>query len=93
MALLDVSPAPVVSRVSVDEDVFESGVLQNPFSVESWLRYIEFKRGSGDVAGRFLLYERALSSIPRSYKLYASCPPRPPSHSPSIDGRRTWSSA
>ncbi|XP_049851404.1 pre-mRNA-splicing factor syf1 homolog [Schistocerca gregaria] len=48
---------------------FEEDVLSNPYSVPSWWRYIQ-NLHSSDPNRRFWLYERALSEVPGSYKLW-----------------------
>jgi pre-mRNA-splicing factor SYF1 len=51
---------------------FEEDVLRNPYSVKSWLHYIDFYGGDvrQSASQRFKLYERALALLPRSYKLW-----------------------
>lgn len=57
-----------------DEDVpFEEDCIRNPYSLKSWLRYIDFKSKAGantNWIGVYLVYERALKQLPGSYKLW-----------------------
>jgi len=53
-----------------EEDVpYEEDVANNPYTLKSWWRYLHFKKGSGPQV-RNMIYERALKSIPGSYKLW-----------------------
>ena len=50
--------------IQEDEDLpYEEDILRNPFSVKSWLRYIEHKKGSSKNVLN-LIYERALKELP-----------------------------
>jgi pre-mRNA-splicing factor SYF1 len=57
-----------------DEDIpFEEDCIRNPYSLKSWLRYIDFRSKAGDKTnwiGVYLVYERALKQLPGSYKLW-----------------------
>ncbi|VDD85968.1 unnamed protein product [Enterobius vermicularis] len=57
-----------------DEDLgFEEDILRNPFSLRSWLRYIEHKKKHDKSLKQInLVYERALKELPGSYKLWYS---------------------
>ena len=47
-----------------DEDLpYEEDILRNPYSVKSWLRYIEHKKGASKLVVN-LVYERALRELP-----------------------------
>jgi pre-mRNA-splicing factor SYF1 len=48
--------------------LFEEEVLRNPYSLRIWIRYIEARKDAPSKR-RFLLYERALKSLPGSYKV------------------------
>ncbi|KAK3088543.1 hypothetical protein FSP39_020393 [Pinctada imbricata] len=48
---------------------YEEEILRNPYSVKSWLRYIEFKKDAPRNVVN-LIYERALKELPGSYKLW-----------------------
>jgi pre-mRNA-splicing factor SYF1 len=55
-----------------DEDIpHEEDCLRNPYSLKSWLRYIEFKtKECNNWIAVYLIYERALKQLPGSYKLW-----------------------
>jgi len=56
-----------------DEDIpFEEDILRNEYSVRHWLRYIEHKNESklSSKEQVFMIYERALKSLPGSYKIW-----------------------
>lgn len=44
-------------------------MLRSPFSLRVWLQYIDHKR-NGSSAELYFVYERALSELPGSYKLW-----------------------
>jgi pre-mRNA-splicing factor SYF1 len=48
-------------------EAFEAELLRNPYSLETWLSYIE---SSCSCVARLSLYDRAVSSLPGSYKLW-----------------------
>eukprot|EP01119_Soliformovum_irregulare_P007300 TRINITY_DN1969_c1_g1_i1.p1 TRINITY_DN1969_c1_g1~~TRINITY_DN1969_c1_g1_i1.p1 ORF type:complete len:749 (-),score=222.29 TRINITY_DN1969_c1_g1_i1:92-2338(-) len=48
---------------------YEEDVTRNPYSVKSWLRYVDFKSEEPPFV-RYILYERALKEIPMSYKIW-----------------------
>jgi len=49
--------------------VYEEELLVNPYSMKLWLRYLQVKT-EAPFAQRRLLFERALKSLPGSYKLW-----------------------
>ena len=52
---------------------FEEEVARNPYSLQGWLSYIAAKAATAQTRGpleRFVLYERSLRFLPRSYKLW-----------------------
>ena len=52
-----------------DEDLlYEEELLRNPFSLKMWWRYIEARKHVSS-RRKYLLYERALKSLPGSYKV------------------------
>lgn len=51
-----------------DDLLYEDELLRNPFSLKMWWRYIQ-ARSDGAAKKRYLLYERALKSLPGSYKV------------------------
>jgi len=48
---------------------FSQEIARNPFSLKSWLRYLNAKTQAKPVK-RYLIYERALKFLPGSYKLW-----------------------
>ncbi|XP_048776809.1 pre-mRNA-splicing factor SYF1-like isoform X2 [Ostrea edulis] len=52
-----------------DDLPFEEEILRNPYSVKSWLRYLEYKKEATRNCVN-LIYERALRELPGSYKLW-----------------------
>lgn len=55
-----------------DEDLlYEEELLRNPFSLKMWWRYIEARKHVS-ARRKYLLYERALKSLPGSYKVSTS---------------------
>ncbi|KAI9156050.1 pre-mRNA-splicing factor syf1 [Blastocladiella emersonii ATCC 22665] len=63
-------------RTIADDDLpFENDLLRDPYSVRAWVRYLEHKLGAVTL-GRAprshlaLLYERAVRTLPGSYKLW-----------------------
>ena len=48
---------------------YEEDVQRNPYSIRSWLRYLDFKSHASPRA-RFPIFERALKELPGSYKLW-----------------------
>jgi pre-mRNA-splicing factor SYF1 len=49
--------------------VYEEELLQNPYSIKLWMRYLQVK-AEAPFAQRKLLFERALKALPGSYKLW-----------------------
>lgn len=48
---------------------YEEDILRNPYSFKTWWFYLEFKHDAAPEV-RNLIFERALSKLPRSYKLW-----------------------
>ena len=48
---------------------FEDELTRNPYSVKTWWAYAHSKKDQLPIL-RFAVYERALSYVPRSYKLW-----------------------
>lgn len=46
-----------------DDLPFEEEILRNPYSVKSWLRYLEYKKEAPRSTVN-LIYERALKELP-----------------------------
>ncbi|VDN29674.1 unnamed protein product [Gongylonema pulchrum] len=64
---------PRSHRWEEDDVGFEEDILKNPFSLRSWLRYIEHKKKCKSPLKQInLVYERALKELPGSYKLWYS---------------------
>ncbi|KAI7861600.1 hypothetical protein BDF14DRAFT_1866915, partial [Spinellus fusiger] len=55
--------------ISEHDIPYEEELLRNPYSLRSWLRYIEHKR-NGTLPELCFLYERATKELPGSYKLW-----------------------
>ena len=55
-----------------EEDLpYEEDCIRNPFSLKSWLRYIDYKsKANTSWVLVYLIYERALKQLPTSYKLW-----------------------
>eukprot|EP01038_Epipyxis_sp_PR26KG_P008910 gene8910-12018_t len=52
---------------------FEEEIIRNPYYLKVWWNYLQFAQQSdSDYSLRFRIYERALSHLPRSYKLWHS---------------------
>ena len=49
--------------------MYEEHLLRDPYRVTSWLSYLTF-HSTSPPSSRFLIYERALSHLPSSYKLW-----------------------
>lgn len=56
---------------------FEEELLRNPYNIKLWLNYIQFKQNLdadnkpyGGGSAVYMIYERALKHLPRSYKLW-----------------------
>ncbi|KAF2073657.1 hypothetical protein CYY_005042 [Polysphondylium violaceum] len=59
----------IVVVPSIEDLPFEEDVGRNQYSVDSWLRYIEFKKESTQKERNFI-YERAIRELPKSYKIW-----------------------
>ncbi len=53
---------------SQEDLLYEEELLRNPYSLKMWVRYIQ-ARQDAPAKRRYLLYERALKSLPGSYKV------------------------
>ena len=47
----------------------EEEIARNPYHLKSWLNYLTHKKDSSP-SNRYVIYERALKFLPRSYKLW-----------------------
>ena len=54
-----------------DDLLYEEELLRNPYSLRMWWRYLEARKDAAQKR-RFLLYERAISALPGSYKASVS---------------------
>lgn len=64
-----------VAQLVTDRDMaFEEDILRDPYSVKSWLRYINEKQNvfahKNDVRPMIFVYERACRELPGSYKIW-----------------------
>ena len=48
---------------------YEDEISRNPYHLKSWLKYLDYQRNA-PVTDRYVIYERALKFLPRSYKLW-----------------------
>ena len=48
---------------------FEETISRNPFDLKTWILYLKLKQNSTP-ANRYVIYERALTYLPRSYKIW-----------------------
>lgn len=49
---------------------YEEDINRNPYYLKGWLKYLQYKTNSPSTE-RYILYERALKYLPRSYKLWS----------------------
>ncbi|KAG5439721.1 hypothetical protein PCANB_000003 [Pneumocystis canis] len=56
-------------NISEDDDAYERELVRNPFSLKSWLRYIQHKANQS-IHEQVFIFERACSDLPGSYKLW-----------------------
>jgi hypothetical protein len=49
---------------------YEEEIARNPYYLKGWLKYLEYKSNSSSTTDRYVIYERALKYLPRSYKLW-----------------------
>ena len=51
--------------------IHEEEIARNPYSLKAWLHYLQAKSATSTPAiARYVIYERALKYLPRSYKLW-----------------------
>jgi pre-mRNA-splicing factor SYF1 len=48
---------------------YEDEISRNPYHLKAWLKYLDYQRNE-PVTDRYMIYERALKFLPRSYKLW-----------------------
>eukprot|EP00605_Chrysophyceae_sp_TOSAG23-4_P002366 GSChrysophyteH1.ASY1.ANO1.2614.1 assembled CDS len=56
-------------HIDARDEPWEQLVDRNPYSVKTWFGYLQHKLGASPTS-RYILYERALLNLPRSYKLW-----------------------
>ena len=68
LAVLYIMSGPNVLETTGDY-FFENEISRNPYHLATWLSYLKSKLTSKP-STRYLIYERALSFLPRSFKLW-----------------------
>ena len=63
------SHSKMASLFEAQELHHEEEVLRNPYHLKSWLSYLLYKKDASPLS-RYLIFERALVNLPRSYKLW-----------------------
>lgn len=48
---------------------YEDEISRNPYHLKAWLKYLDYQRNA-PLTDRYVIYERALKFLPRSYKLW-----------------------
>ncbi len=48
---------------------YEEEISRNPFYLKNWIKYLIFKKDA-PVTKRYIIFERAVQNLPRSYKLW-----------------------
>lgn len=56
--------------IAESDTVYEQDVLRTPGSIKPWLEYATFKRKHGSILQQAFVLERAVTVLPRSYKLW-----------------------
>ena len=57
--------------ISEEDAHYEQDILKDRCSsLNSWLRYLEYKVKTGSIHGQVFVFERACKALPRSYKLW-----------------------
>lgn len=56
--------------IAQNDLVYENDILNNPGSMKPWLSYISYKRQYGSPLEQAFIFERALTALPRSYKMW-----------------------
>ncbi|KAK9729646.1 pre-mRNA-splicing factor syf1 [Basidiobolus ranarum] len=55
--------------ISEEDIAYEEDLLRNPYTLKSWLRYLDHKSNSS-LQHKIFIYERAVKELPGSYKLW-----------------------
>ncbi|KAF2672213.1 pre-mRNA-splicing factor syf1 [Microthyrium microscopicum] len=61
---------PDLYLISDSDAVYEQDVMRSPGNIKPWLEYAAFKRKHGSVLQQAFVLERAVTMLPRSYKLW-----------------------
>jgi pre-mRNA-splicing factor SYF1 len=56
--------------IAQTDEIYENDILRNPGSIKPWLDYAQFKRQYGTLLEQSFVLERAVTALPRSYKLW-----------------------
>ena len=56
--------------ISENDIIYENDLLRNPGTVKPWLEYVTYKRQYGSPRELAFVLERAVTALPRSYKLW-----------------------
>ena len=59
----------MAASMDPQELLFEDEISKNPYHIKLWWNYLLYKKGSVALQ-RYMIYERALKYLPRSYKLW-----------------------
>ena len=66
MSLKEVAKAVLISQLDLQ---YEEEISRNPYYLKNWWNYLAFKK-ENKATERYLIFERALKHLPRSYKLW-----------------------
>ncbi|EMC91534.1 hypothetical protein BAUCODRAFT_295647 [Baudoinia panamericana UAMH 10762] len=56
--------------IASSDEIYENDILRNPGGIKPWLDYANFKRQYGTLLEQSFVLERAVTALPRSYKLW-----------------------
>ncbi|KAK0253266.1 pre-mRNA-splicing factor syf1 [Friedmanniomyces endolithicus] len=56
--------------VAQNDEVYENDILRDPGNIRPWLDYANFKRQYGTLLEQSFVSERAVTALPRSYKIW-----------------------
>lgn len=57
------------ASMAAQELQHEEEIQRNPYNLKAWWMYLMYKKESSPVS-RYIIYERSLKFLPRSYKLW-----------------------
>ncbi len=63
-------PGSSLYLISQSDEIYENDILRSPGSIKPWLDYAQFKRQYGTLLEQSFVLERAVTALPRSYKLW-----------------------